>query len=32
MEDVEMGATIDTMVTGMDIWVVELVSGVHTNQ
>ena len=32
MEDMEVRATVDAMVGGMYIWVVELVSGVHTNQ
>ena len=32
MENMQMGATIDAMVGGVNVWVIELVSGVHTNQ
>ena len=32
VEDVEVGTTVDTVVSGMDVWVIELVSRIHTNQ
>ena len=32
MKDMEMGATVDVVVGGVDVWVIELVNGIHTNQ
>ena len=32
MKDVEMRATVNAVVAGVDVWVIELVSRIHTNQ